>query len=197
MRQGSRRNLRTSAEAVYDHYRPAGFERFFAAQSDRRDRSSGGQTGHAGRLLRRRACADRFERSVRSAARCSRRRADHSSTGSCDCLSRKPLSQAVKVLHENKTHLQMAADDRERAWRISWSIARGSSCSRGTAWLQDEINAALAAGSDDLVDAAERIRAVRDNSQDAELRAAGGLVQAHSQDSGEGGSAGEVAACRR
>ena len=55
----------------------------------------------------------------------------------------------------------------------------------------DEVNAAFVAGSDDLVDAAARIAAVRTIRKTREFRSAGDFVQAYSQNFGKGRSARE------
>jgi glycyl-tRNA synthetase beta subunit len=71
-----------------------------------------------------------------------------------------------------------------------WS-GRGSFCWERRGFAYDEINAAFAAGADDLVDAAERVAAVHAIRRHEEFRAAGGFVQAHPEHSGEvGGSSG-------
>jgi glycyl-tRNA synthetase beta chain len=147
------------AWAVYDHYRPAGL-------NDALPRNLTGATV---------ALADKLD----TLAGCFS--AGLAPTGSSDpfALRRAALGivliildwrlqlsidEAIaivfKVLLENKTHLQIAPGTQralkdflvERS-RFVWQQRHG--------FAMDEINAALAAGNDDLVDAAERIRAVQ------------------------------------
>jgi len=73
---------------------------------------------------------------------------------------KEAVSQAVKVLIGNKTHLQVGGDVEKTLADFLVDRARFILQQRD-GLAQDEINAVLAAGSDDLVDAAERIRAVR------------------------------------
>jgi glycyl-tRNA synthetase beta chain len=73
---------------------------------------------------------------------------------------KETVSQTMKVLRENKTHLQVAADAEKALADFLVDRARFILQQRD-GFAQDEINAALAAGWDDLVDAVERIGAVR------------------------------------
>jgi glycyl-tRNA synthetase beta chain len=74
---------------------------------------------------------------------------------------KETVSQTVKVLLENKAHLQMGVGVEKSLVDFLLDRVRFILQQRD-GLAQDEINAALAAGSDDLVDAAERVRAVRE-----------------------------------
>jgi glycyl-tRNA synthetase beta chain len=73
---------------------------------------------------------------------------------------KEAVSQTVKVLGQNKTHLQVGFDVEKLLADFLVDRARFILQQRD-GMAQDEINAALAAGSDDLVDTVERVRAVR------------------------------------
>ena len=73
---------------------------------------------------------------------------------------KEAVSQAIKVLLESKAHLQ-AGPGVEKALADFLVDRARFILQQRDGLAQDEINAALAAGSDDLVDAVERIRAVR------------------------------------
>lgn len=73
---------------------------------------------------------------------------------------KEAAAQAVKVLVENKSALKVGADVEKLLCDFLVERARFILQQRD-GLAQDEINAALAAGSDDLVDAVQRIRAVQ------------------------------------
>ncbi len=73
---------------------------------------------------------------------------------------KEAVSQTVKVLLEYKTNLRAGADVQKLLADFLVDRARFILQQRD-GLAQDEINAVLAAGGDDLVDAVERIRAVR------------------------------------
>jgi glycyl-tRNA synthetase beta chain len=77
-------------------------------------------------------------------------------------LSMKELAAgALKALLENKTHLQ-AGPAVEKSLRDFLLDRARFIFQQRDGFAQDEINAALAAGADDLVDVGERIRAIRE-----------------------------------
>ena len=85
------------------------------------------------------------------------------------------ISETVKVLLKQKPNLQVVPGVEKSLAEFLVDRARFIFQQRD-GFASDEINAALAAGSDDLVDVAERIRAIRDIRQDAQLWTAGGFV---------------------
>jgi len=77
-------------------------------------------------------------------------------------LSLKEVTaRSLQVLLESKTHLQVTSAVEKNLREFLVDRARFIFQQRD-GFAQDEINAALAAGADDLVDAAERIRAIRE-----------------------------------
>jgi len=73
---------------------------------------------------------------------------------------KEAVSRAMKVLVEDKTHLQAGLDVESVLVDFLVDRARFVLLQKD-GFAQDEINAVMAAGADDLVDAAERIGAVR------------------------------------
>jgi glycyl-tRNA synthetase beta chain len=148
-----------TCQAVYDHYRPAGL-------NEALPRNLTGATV---------ALADKLDTLVACFA------VGMEPTGSSDPFAlrraalgvvliilerklqlslREVVSQAAKVLLGNKTHLQVGRDTEKALVDFLVDRARHILLQRdGLAY--DEVNAALAAGSDDLVDAIERTRALR------------------------------------
>lgn len=148
------------SQAVYDHYRPAGFGDALprnltgatVALADKLDTLAGcfsvglAPTGSSDPFALRRAALGVvliiLERQLRLSIK-------------------EVVAEAVKVLLENKSGLTPVPEVQESLCDFLFDRARFVFQQRD-GFAQDEINAALAAGSDDLVDAAERIRAVRE-----------------------------------
>ena len=162
----------------------AGPRRSDPAQSDRLRRRAGGQARLPGGLL------------------CGR----SDSTGSSDPFAlRRAALGIVKIILEQKLPLSISAAISAAARSLQEHVLRRSRLTeavqkqvleflleraryilrerRGFAY--DEINAAFAAGADDLVDAVERVAARQGHPQHQEFRAAGRQLQAHPQHSGE------------
>ena len=154
--QGEPENV---CRAVYDHYRPSGLSDSLPgnltgatiALADKLDTLAGcfavglTPTGSSDPFALRRAALGVvliiFDRKLRLSLK-------------------EAVSQTVKVLGQNKTHLQVGFDVEKLLADFLVDRARFILQQRD-GMAQDEINAALAAGSDDLVDTVERVRAVR------------------------------------
>jgi glycyl-tRNA synthetase beta chain len=148
------------AQAVYDHYLPAGMDDSMprnlngatVALADKLDTLAGcfavglAPTGSSDPFALRRAALGVILIILDRQLRLSLKRV---------------VGEAVKVLLDNKSDLQAATNVEKLLTEFLADRARFIFQQRD-GFAQDEINAALAAGADDLVDAAERIRAVRD-----------------------------------
>lgn len=148
------------SQAVYDHYRPAGFGDTLprnltgatVALADKLDTLAGcfsvglAPTGSSDPFALRRAALGVvliiLDRQLRLSVK-------------------EAVAEAVKVLLEKKSGLTPVPEVEKNLCDFLFDRARFIFQQRD-GFAQDEINAALAAGSDDLVDAAERIRAVRE-----------------------------------